>query len=157
MIIPGEDFMCNTMMEFIEFDENFDVSSRREHTTRFMVFHDWALTENYYLVPKNPAYLCWGNILKFSFGLSLGTDVFSMEDSTDGEFIFILRHDTSADVKEVQSTSFFNCDHFGPVLEKGTKDELVINGCVFDSYKFGGEIGFDGVNQSFSPIKWGST
>jgi hypothetical protein len=33
MIIPGEDFMCNTMMEFIEFDENFDVGSRREHTT----------------------------------------------------------------------------------------------------------------------------
>ncbi|KAL3794643.1 hypothetical protein HJC23_010071 [Cyclotella cryptica] len=157
MVIPGERFLGNSRMEFVELDDNFDVVSRREHTTRFMVFHDWALTENYYVVPKNPAYLRWNNILKFCVGLSLGTDVFAMEEHTNGEFILIPRHDLNAKVKEVQSDSFFNCFHFGPVYEKPNHNELVINGCVFDSYTFGGEMGFDGDKQTFSPIEWGST
>jgi len=35
--------------------------------------------------------------------------------------------------------------------------ELVINGCVFDLYTFGAEMGFDfdGTMQQFSPFKWG--
>jgi len=155
MIIPGEDGKGQTQMEFFEFDDNFDVVSRREFTTRFMVFHDWALTENYYVVPKNPAYLRWGNIAKFVLGLSLGTDVFAMEEETNGEFILIPRHDPSEDVHEVPTDAFFNCFHFGPVFEQN--NELVINGCIFDSYTFGGEMGFDGENQQFSPIEWGST
>ncbi|EED90585.1 predicted protein [Thalassiosira pseudonana CCMP1335] len=155
MIIPGEDFKGNVQMEFVEFDDNFDVVSRRQHTTRFMVFHDWALTENYYVVPKNPAYLKWRNIAKFVVGLGLGTDVFAMEEETPGEFILIPRHGTDDDVKEIQSDVFFNCFHFGPVYEND--DELIINGCIFDSYSFGGEMGFNGDEQSFSPIEWGST
>ena len=156
MIIPGEDFRGNTQMEFIELDDNFDLVSRRQFTTRFMVFHDWALTENYYVVPKNPAFLRWDNIFKFIFGLSLGTDVFSMEEYTNGEFILIPRHDSSKAVREVVADSFFNCFHFGPVYEKENND-IVINGCIFDSYTFGGEMGFDGDEQIFSPIEWGST
>ena len=156
MIIPGEDFRGNTQMEFIELDDNFDVVSRRQFTTRFMVFHDWALTENYYVVPKNPAFLRWDNIFKFIFGLSLGTDVFSMEEKTNGEFILIPRHDSSKAVREIAADSFFNCFHFGPVYEKENND-IVINGCIFDSYTFGGEMGFDGDEQIFSPIEWGST
>ncbi|KAL7487974.1 hypothetical protein ACHAW6_013566 [Cyclotella cf. meneghiniana] len=157
MIIPGENFLGNSHMDFVELDDNFDVVSRRSHTTRFMVFHDWALTENYYVVPKNPAYLRWANIFKFCVGLSLGTDVFAMEEDSNGEFILIPRHNISENVKEVQSDSFFNCFHFGPVYEKAHDNELVINGCVFDSYTFGGEMGFDGDKQTFSPIEWGST
>lgn len=156
MIIPGQSFLGNTQMEFIELDDNFDVVSRRGFTTRFMVFHDWALTENYYVVPKNPAYLKWDNIMKFVFGLNLGTDVFAMEEETNGEFILIPRHDLGKNAKEVKADSFFNCFHFGPVFEKAN-NELVINGCVFDSYTFGGEMGFEGEQQTFSPIEWGST
>jgi all-trans-8'-apo-beta-carotenal 15,15'-oxygenase len=155
MIIPGQDFLGNTQMEFVELDDNFDVVSRREFTTRFMVFHDWALTENYYVVPKNPAFLRWINILKFAFGLTLGTDVFAMEEETNGEFILIPRHDNGKEVKTATANSFFNCFHFGPVYEKAN-DELVVHGCVFDSYTFGGEMGFDSEQQIFSPIEWGS-
>lgn len=155
MVIPGDKFLGNTRMEFIELDDNFDVVSRREFTTRFMVFHDWALTQNYYVVPKNPAYLRWNNIIKFVFGFSLGTDVFAMEESTNGEFILIPRYSSTKGVKEVKADSFFNCFHFGPVYEK-ENNEIVINGCVFDSYTFGGEMGFDGAEQTFSPIEWGS-
>jgi len=163
MLIPGESGDGNTRMEFIEFDDNFDVISKREFTTRFMVFHDWALTENYYVVPKNPAYLKWNDIAKFMLGISVGVDVFAMEEETNGEFILIPRHDSEEGVKEVQSDSFFNCFHFGPVFERQNEmtgeDELVINGCVFDSYTFGGEMGFDfdGTMQQFSPIEWGSS
>ena len=156
MVIPGQNFLGNTRMEFIELDDNFDMVSRREFTTRFMVFHDWALTENYYVVPKNPAYLRWNNILKFVLGLSVGTDVFEMEEETNGEFVLIPRHDIEEEVKEVKTDSFFNCFHFGPVYEEATK-EMVVHGCVFDSYTFGGEMGFDGYEQKFSPIEWGST
>ena len=53
----GNNMKGNTLMEFIEFDDNFDEISQREFTTRFMVFHDWVVTQNYYVVPKNSAYL----------------------------------------------------------------------------------------------------
>eukprot|EP00578_Thalassiosira_sp_NH16_P001355 CAMPEP_0181134728 /NCGR_PEP_ID=MMETSP1071-20121207/32245_1 /TAXON_ID=35127 /ORGANISM="Thalassiosira sp., Strain NH16" /LENGTH=198 /DNA_ID=CAMNT_0023221271 /DNA_START=216 /DNA_END=812 /DNA_ORIENTATION=- len=33
---------------------------------------------------------------------------------------------------------------------------MVIHGCVFDYYTFGGEMGFDGSTQQFDPISWGS-
>ena len=107
MIIPGDDMKGNTLMEFIEFDTNFDVVSRREFTTRFIVFHDWAITKNYYVVPKNPTYLKWKDIGKFTLGLSVGVDVFVMEEETNGEFILIPRHDTDEEVHEVPSDSFF--------------------------------------------------
>lgn len=155
MDVPGEGFKGNATMEFVELDSNFDVAYRREHTTRFMVFHDWALTQNYYVVPKNPAYIKWPGIAKFMTGSTLGTNVFAMEEETNGEFILIPRHDTKKDVKEVPSDSFFNCFHFGPVFETDT-DTMLINACVFDSYEFGGEMGFDGTTQSFNPIAWGT-
>ena len=159
MVIPGDDFKGNSQMEFLEFDENFDLVSRRKHTTRFMVFHDWVLTQNYYVVPKNPAYLKWKNIMKFAFGASLGTDVFAMEEETNGEFILIPRFDTEEPVRDVKCDAFFNCFHFGPSFEQTNptsgKTEMVIHGCVFDHYTFGGEMGFNGVTQEFDPISWG--
>jgi len=157
MVVPGENFKGNTIMEFVEFDTNFDVVSRREYSTRFMVFHDWALTQNYYVVPKNPAYLRWPNIVKFATGQGLGTDVFAMEEETNGEFILIPRHDTNENVHEVQSDSFFNCFHFGPSFENKDENELTINACIFDKYTFGGEMGFCGKTQNFDPIAWGSS
>ena len=169
MVVPGDDFRGNAQMEFLEFDEKFDVVSRRTHTTRFMVFHDWVLTQNYYVVPKNPAYLKWKNIMKFAFGTSLGTEVFAMEEETNGEFILIPRFDPDEEVHEVEADSFFNCFHFGPSFERPKSDrddkdnddgskkkEMVIHGCVFDHYKFGGEMGFDGATQQFDPIAWGA-
>jgi len=158
MVIPGEEMKGNSCMEFLEFNENFDLVSRREHTSRFIVFHDWALTQNYYVVPKNPAYLRWANLGKFTIGQSVGTDIFAMEEETNGAFILIPRHDDQEEVKEVKSNAFFNCFHFASTFEKEEedKDELIINACVFDSYIFGGETGFDGLAQQFDPIKWGA-
>ena len=157
MEIPGENFMGNSTFQFLEFDSNFDLVSSRKHTTRFMVCHDWVLTQNYYVVPKNPAYLKWENIMKFAFGQALGTDVFAMEEQANGEFILIPRHDKNEPVHEVKNDAFFNCFHFGPSFERLDQDELVINACVFDYYTFGGEMGFCGISQDFDPVKWGAS
>jgi len=171
MIIPGnnKDFKGNSKMEFLEFNNNFDLVSRRSHTTDFMIFHDWTLTENYYVVPKNPAYLKWKNIAKFTLGLCIGTNVFAMDETKNGQFILIPRHAIEDNVIEIPTNNFFNCFHFGPCFERKDKttntndddnsnsnDELIINGCVFDYYTFGGEMGFNGNKQEFDPITWGS-
>jgi len=157
MDVPGENFMGNSTMEFVEFDSNFDVVSSREFSTRFMVFHDWIITQNYYVVPKNPAYLKWNNVANFMFGQSVGTDVFAMEEETNTEFILIPRHDPSEAVREVKTDTFFNCFHFGPAFERDCEDEneIIINACNFDSYTFGNEMGFNGVSQEFDPVDWG--
>ena len=68
MVVPGNKFKGNSIMKFIELDTNFDIVSNREYATRFMVFHDWGLTQNYYVVPKNPAYLQCANIMNFATG-----------------------------------------------------------------------------------------
>uniref|UniRef100_A0A7S4ER81 Carotenoid oxygenase n=1 Tax=Pseudo-nitzschia australis TaxID=44445 RepID=A0A7S4ER81_9STRA len=160
MVVPGENFMGNSTFTFLEFDEKFDIVSKKEYTTRFMVCHDWVITPNYYVIPKNPAYLKWDNIMKFTLGQTVGTSVFAMEEETNGEFILIPRHNSEEPVREVESDAFFNCFHFGPAYEKKVlkEHELVIHGCVFDSYTFGGEMGFvdDGRVQGFDPVAWGS-
>merc|ERR1712194_924994 len=142
-------------------------------------------------IPKNPASLKWKNILKFSFGMSLGTDVFEMDEDSNGEFILLpRRHNNNSDKKknhqknvhvtvndnnvdndnvndndngaiEIKTDSFFNCFHFGPCFETATNNgnedtELIINGCLFDYYTFGGEMGFKCIDQEFDPIQWGS-
>jgi carotenoid cleavage dioxygenase-like enzyme len=48
--------------------------------------------------------------------------------------------------------SFFNIFHFGPCFEED--DSLTVYASVFDSYKFGGEMGFDADTQQFDPIAW---
>lgn len=154
MVLPGENLKGNAQMEFLEFDENFDVVSRRKHTTRFMVFHDWVLTQNYYVVPKNPAYLKWKHILRFAVGASLGTEVFAMEEDARAGFILIPRFDPDEPVREIASDKFFNCFHFGPSFETD-ENEMIVHACVFDHYEFGGEMGFDLVSQEFDPIAWG--
>jgi len=181
MLIPGQgqNFKGNVQLQFVEFDDNFDILSTTTHTTdRFMVLHDWALSQHYYVVPQNPAVLNWENIAKFTMGTTVGTDVFSMEEDCNSAFLLIPRpspsnnndddfqnktknqkqnkHHHNPNVLKVPCDTFFNCFHFGPVFETKDTNELIINACVFDSYTFGGEMGFDGVTQQFDPIRWGS-
>lgn len=45
----------SNLIEFYEYDVNFELVSKQSYQTdRFIVFHDWMITENYYIVPKNP-------------------------------------------------------------------------------------------------------
>jgi carotenoid cleavage dioxygenase-like enzyme len=155
MDIPGENYMGNSTMIFYELDINFDVVSSRSYTTRFMVFHDWVITENYYVVPQNPARIKWAELGKFLLGATVGTDIFGMEEATNGAFLLIPRHDPNQPVRVVETDAFFNLFHFGPCFEKD--NAIVLHGSVFDRYEFGGEMGFDGPTQTFDPIAWGSS
>lgn len=143
----------NTMVEFMEFDKNFQLVSKREFMTRFMVFHDWMITDNYYVIPKNPARVRWADMTKFIMGAKLGVDVFEMDEAAPGELILIPRHDQEEKVKEVKADSFFNIFHVGPCYENNDKGELVVLANVFDKFRFGGEMG----TEEFDPIQWSSS
>lgn len=152
--VPGETNEGNTTMTFLELDIDWNVISSREHTTRFMVFHDWILTENYYVVPKNPAVMQWPQLAEFILGMNVGTSVFKMDESCNGEIVLIPRQ-AGGEVHDIRADKFFNIFHFGPTYEED--GHLILHGCAFDSYTFGREMGFDGASQTFDPIDWGTS
>ena len=157
MVLPGDQFKGNVILTFYEFNTAFRLVARKKYKTRFMVMHDWMITDDYYVVPKNPARLRWGNIFKFLAGLVLGVQVFAMEVDCVGELVLIPRHDKDAPVIEAKADRFFNIFHFGPCYQQDEdKGKVVVYAGVFDSYDFGGEMGFDCTMQEFDPIAWGS-
>lgn len=87
-------------------------------------------------------------------GITVGTDLFEMEHESNGAFILVPRHNPAEPIHHVESDTFFNLFHFGPCFEDTNNNKLVIHGAVFDSYKFGGEMGFDGPSQQFDPVGW---
>ena len=121
-----------------------------------MVVHDWAITENYYVIPKNPAKMKWENLPSFLSGFSRGVDVFGMDTGEVGSILLIPRHNISAPVKEVSASQFFIAFHMGQVYENNSS-EMVVDAVVFDSYQFGKEMGFDVNNQEFDPVAWSTS
>lgn len=146
-----------TMAQFWEFDVNFKLVATRTWETRFMVFHDWMITDNYYIVPKNPASFRWDNLPKFLMGLIPGVEIFDMDYSAVGELVLIPRHNEGLEAIECAAESFFNIFHFGPCYENKDTGAVVVYGSVFDKYSFGGEMGYDPVKQDFDPIRWSSS
>uniref|UniRef100_A0A7S1Y854 Carotenoid oxygenase n=1 Tax=Grammatophora oceanica TaxID=210454 RepID=A0A7S1Y854_9STRA len=151
--VPGQDYMGNTTMEFFEFDNKFRLLQTKNYTTRFMVFHDWQMTQDYYVVPLNPAVMqWWPQMAEFLTGTGVGTQIFRMDETCPGAFILIPRDVTDTNVYEVQAKDFFNIFHFGPVNQRDEK--LTLYGAAFDSYTFGREMGYEGANKKFDPIDW---
>jgi carotenoid cleavage dioxygenase-like enzyme len=114
--------------------------------------YSWIITDQYYVIPQNPAKLVWPDLFQFLIGTTVGTDIFAMEHDVNGAFLLVPRHDPNEPVHRVESDAFFNLFHFGPCYEE--EKEMIIHGAVFDSYKFGGEMGFDGQSQQFDPVGW---
>jgi len=160
--IPGDDNKGNTVYEFLEFDNTFRLVSSRKYRSRFMVMHDWMITDDYYVVPKNPAKLQWEGVGKFAVGKALGVDIFSMDKESVSELVFIPRHAGNGDdILEVKADNFFTVFHFGPCFQQkneqiGEGSDIVCYSSIFDSYDFGGEMGFDAMTQEFDPIAWSS-
>ena len=157
----------HSVLEFFELDVNLRLVSTRRYETRFMVFHDWMLTDQYYVVPKNPAQFKWENLPQFLLGLQAGVEIFEMDYETVGELVLIPRHEPQTKAVECPADSFFNIFHFGPCFDSSNSkndaeaedhkhDQVTVYGAVFDKYKFGGEMGFDCQQQEFDPIRWSS-
>jgi all-trans-8'-apo-beta-carotenal 15,15'-oxygenase len=143
----------NTVIEFMELDTNFELVHHATYKTRFIVVHDWMITENYYVVPKNPARVQWSDMTKFIMGAKLGVDVFEMDHDALGEILLIPRHDSEEPVKEIKADSFFNIFHMGPCHENKGEGTMTVYANVFDHFRFGGEMGL----HDFDPIEWSSS
>lgn len=162
---PGEP--GKVLLQFWEYDDEGKLVTQRDYRTDFMVVHDWMITDNYYVVPKNPAEMDWPNLVDFIVGKKRGVDVFKMDSKTLGSILLIPRHDPLAKVLEVTADTFFTIFHFGPVFERYSdgsdvraeeKDgEVIIHAVVFDKYQFGNEMGFDVDQQEFDPTKWSTS
>lgn len=144
----------STLIDFMELDTNFRLVSRKQFKTSFMVFHDWMISEHYYIVPNNPARIRWADMSKFIMGAKLGVEVFEMDHESPGEILLIPRHNDDDDkaVKKVKADSFFNIFHMGPCLEH-EGETMTVYANVFDKFRFGGEMGM----KEFDPIQWSSS
>lgn len=149
-----DDFL-GTKLLFHEYNEAGELVGEISHGTSFMVVHDWILTENYYVVPKNPARFNPPGLAAFLSGLAQGTEVFRMAEDTPCAFLLIPRSGTG-EVKEIPVDRFFNVFHMGPTYECPGQ-RMVVHSVAFDRYRFGGEMGFDVVDQDFDPIGWSAS
>lgn len=51
------------MLDVWELDASGAVAAHCSHTCGFVVAHDFAITEHYYVLPANAAKLRWGKVL----------------------------------------------------------------------------------------------
>lgn len=149
-----DDFL-GTKLVFHEYNEAGELVGEVSHQTSFMVVHDWILTENYYVVPKNPARFNPPGLVAYLSGVAQGTEVFRMAEDTPCAFLLIPRAGRRGDIKEIPVDRFFNVFHMGPTYERGQR--MVVHCVAFDRYRFGGEMGFDVVDQDFDPIGWSAS
>ncbi|CAJ1415169.1 unnamed protein product [Effrenium voratum] len=151
--VSDPDEILATRLLFHEYNSAGELVAEKSHRTSFMVAHDWTITENYYVVPKNPARFHAPGLLSYLAGLSQGTEVFRMAEDVSAELLLIPR--CGGEPKEIPLDRFFNIFHMGPTYECGEKMEVH---CVaFDRYRFGGEMGFDVETQDFDPIGWSAS
>ncbi|CAE8685623.1 unnamed protein product [Polarella glacialis] len=125
-------------------------SRRTSHTTGFMVMHDWIITPNFYVVPKNPAKLDPAGLAQFLAGLAQGTKVFNMEEDISSSVLLIPRVVGTGEAQEVQFDRFLNIFHVCPTWEEEADGKLIMHAVAFDSYEFGREMGFDVKLQAVS-------
>lgn len=143
-----------TRLLFREYDEAGNLVGEATYTTTFMVTHDWMLTENYYVVPKNPARFNPPGLATFLLGISQGTEVFRMAEDMPASFLLVPRAGREGNVREIPVDRFFNIFHMGPTYECPETKQLISHSVAFDRYLFGGEMGFNVEAQDFDPIGW---
>lgn len=159
---------ASTVVEYYEYDINFKLVSIRSYKSdRFMFVHDWMITDNYYIVPKNPAIFKWNALPRFVLGFETGTGIFEMDESADGQFILLPRHNPLLQPIECRTNNHFTTFHFGPCFESSTNNNgafsnvVTIYASVFDRYQFGGEMGYNRgdslQNNGMDPIGWSAS
>ncbi|MFN0318613.1 MAG: carotenoid oxygenase family protein [Burkholderiales bacterium] len=174
--IRGPNEPVSTVIEFYEYDENLTLLSQRSYRSdRFMFVHDWMITNNYYIIPKNPGTFKWDVLPRFVLGLESGTAMFEMDESASGHFVLIPRHNPDLPPLHCPGNNHFTTFHFGPCFENvnnkkavsvGMMNEdvdssITIYASVFDRYQFGGEMGYNRgdslKNKGMDPIGWSAS
>lgn len=147
-----------TVIHFYEFDQAGTLISDREYkTSPAVVFHDWMLTPNYYIVPAAEAVFDLSKIPDLILGKSTATEVFSLDEMAPAKVLLIPR-DPDQDVIESRMSDATHgvSFHFGPSYECKTDNgrNIVLHLFVFDRYQFGDEMGFRLEEQDFAPTPW---
>jgi carotenoid cleavage dioxygenase-like enzyme len=151
---------ANSVIDVWELDASGAIASHCSHKCGFVVAHDFAITENYYVVPANAARLLWGKLASYLFGFARGVEVFNLAVDQPGAVLLIPRPDGDASAREPMlcaAGAYCNIFHFGPAYERdaaGGGRELVLTAMATHTYAFGGEMGFDAVRNEFDPIGW---
>jgi len=144
-----------TIIRFSEFDQEGNLVSKTEHTqSPACVYHDWMITDNYYIVPSAAAVFDLSKLPDLLSGRCTATDIFAIDENAPASVLLIPR-DPSKEVIEASMGDGRHgvVFHMGPCHEEedGT---VVLYPMVFQRYQFGGEMGFLLKEQKFDPIPW---
>ena len=113
--------------------------------------HDYAITDEHYVLPISPIAFDLDNIPDFALGRAPATDLFSFDETQHGALKLVSR--TGGPTIRVDLGAFACVFHMGPCwLEDGN---LIAHVLLFERYgSLGNAMGFDVRSQAFDPIPW---
>ena len=145
-----------TKINFFEFDKDGRLISKAEHSqSPAFIFHDWMITENYYVVPAATAEFDLNKLPDLITGKSTATDIFAMDEKAPASVLLIPRDPSKGPAIEAKMSDGRHgvVFHMGPCHEEDD-GSIVLYPMVFPRYQFGGEMGFLLHEQKFDPIPW---
>ena len=144
-------FGDTTTTTFWEFDEDGRVVSKVEDIDRSFVVHDYAITDEHYVLPISPIAFDLDNIPDFALGRAPATDLFAFDATQHGALKLVSR--SGGATVRVDLGAFACVFHMGPCwLEDG---KLIAHVLLFERYdSLGNAMGFDVRSQAFDPIPW---
>ena len=134
-------FNDKTTTNFWEFDADGRELSRYEDTDQSYVVHDFAITEEHYVLPVSPIKFDLDNIPDFALGKAPATDLFAFDAARHGELKLLPRF--GGEAVRVDLGAFGCIFHLGPcwIDEAG---RLVAHVLLFEKYDgLGTAMGFD--------------
>lgn len=91
------------LLHFYEFDTNGKLVADREYrASPAVVFHDWMITPNYYIVPAAEASFDLAKLPQLLLGRIPATGVFSLDESAPAKVLLIPRHNPQEAVTEAR-------------------------------------------------------
>lgn len=137
-------------LTFRELSRNGSVVSERVADIGHpVILHDFAFTENWYVVAGNPAKLRLDGALRMLAGLD--TVINAVEWDREREpVLYLIPRKASGPVRKIQLPGPTFVVHFGNAFERD--GAVIVDACVFSYFEFGQEFGFRGPDKSFDPF-----
>ncbi len=125
------------------------VSERTAQFQHPLVIHDFAFTENWYVLAGNPARIRPDGLVRMLAGM--GTLIGAVEWDLEQEpALYLIPRNSGGPVRRIRLPGPSYVVHFGNAFERdGT---VVVDACVFSYFEFGQEFGFQGPHKPFDPF-----
>lgn len=138
-----------TRVTFREVDASGRVVSERVATIEGALFaHDFAITDDWYVLGANPLTMKFGELAKTLLGSSTLLRSIAVDGAKPGRFYLIPRKEQGP-MRVVEAPDRVFVVHFANAFQAG--DEVVIDACVFHHFAFGEEFGYTGPHTPFDP------